>query len=199
MRRLLLVGLLLTGACLSACLNGTLPSPVASLLVSNNAAPTGVFVGDQVQLNTTALDVNGNPIPIPVFYTSSNLTIATVSTDGLVSILAAGTVAITINAGSQNTHINITVDPNISAALQLTPASFTFAPGQQIPIIATILTTLGHPARNRAVTWSTSDATKVTVDQTGLATAVTPTSGVSICAAAGDVPSVKGCATVIVQ
>jgi uncharacterized protein YjdB len=195
MRRILLVGLLMTGACL----NGTAPSPVASLVVNNNAPGTGVFAGDQVQLNTEALDINGDPIPVAVTYTSNNTNVATVSTSGLITVLSAGTVTITISADGQNASINLTVDGNISGSVQVLPTQLTVAPGAQQTLGAIVTTTLNHPARNKSVTWSTSDATKATVDQAGNVRGVAVTSGVSVCAAAADAPTIKGCATVIVQ
>ncbi|HEV8411271.1 MAG TPA: Ig-like domain-containing protein [Gemmatimonadaceae bacterium] len=195
MRRFLIAALLLTGGCLK----GTEPTPVASVSVSTDASPNGVFVGDQVQFTTVALDISGNPVPIAVTYTSSNTAVATVTTSGLVSILSAGTTIITIASGSQSVPVPIVVDPNVSSSVQITPGLLNIAVGAQGSLSAVVITTLNHPARNKTLVWSTTDASKVTVDQTGKVTGVAATGAVSVCAAASDAPTVKGCATVIVQ
>lgn len=195
MRRILLAGLVLT----SACLNGLTPSIVANLLVSSNIPATGVFVGDQVQINASAVDVNGTPVPQAVTFSSANPTIAIVSTSGLVTVLATGNAKININAGGQTRVLSFTVDPDISSTVQVYPPNPAIPTGSQLQLTGTVITTLGNPARNKTVIWSTADASKVTVDQTGQISGVAPTSGVLVCATAGDAPTVKGCATVIVQ
>ena len=196
MRRAILAGLIFTSACLGG---GTAPSAVASLQISSNVSPNGVFVGDQVQLNVEPLDLQGNVVPVVVTYSSSNHTVATVSTAGLITALAPGGSSIGVVAGGQSAQLTLTVDGNTSGSVVLTPPSATIAPGQSIGLAATVITTLGNPARNRTVTWSTSDATKVSVDQTGQILGVASTAGVSVCATATDVTSVKGCAPIVVQ
>jgi uncharacterized protein YjdB len=167
--------------------------------VNTDASPNGVFVGDKVQFTTVALDISGNPVPIAVTYTSSNTAVATVSTTGLVSILSAGTTIITIASGGQSVPVPIAVDPNITSSVLMTPSLLNIAVGAQGSLTAAVVTTLNHPARNKTLIWSTSDATKVTVDQTGKVTGVAATGAVSVCAVASDAATVKGCATVIVQ
>jgi uncharacterized protein YjdB len=192
MRRILLAGLLLTGACV----NGTAPSAISGLQVNDNVNANGVFVGDSVQFSAVPLDFGGNPLPLSVQYSSSNTAVGTVTINGLVTILSVGTTTITISSGNQSAHVPITVDPNIVASVVVTPNPVSVAPGALGSLTATVITTLNHPARNKTLVWSTTDATKVTVDQTGKITGVANTSGVSVCAAASDAPTVKGCATV---
>jgi uncharacterized protein YjdB len=195
MRRILVVGLLLT----SACLGSVTPSAVASLLVASNISPSGVFVGDQIQLNASAVDITGAPVPAAVTFTSSNNSIAIVSTSGLISVLAPGSVTITIAAGGQSDRLGFTVDPNVSTTIQIAPVNPTIPTGSQAMLTATVITALGNPARDKSVIWSTADATKVSVDQSGNITGVAPTSGVAVCATAGDAPTVRGCTTVTVH
>lgn len=196
MRRFFLAGLLFTSACLSGAMA---PSAVASIQIASNASPNGEFVGDQVQLNAEPLDLTGNVVPLPVTYSSSNSSVATIDDFGLITALAAGTSSIGISSGGETVHLTLTVDGNVTGSVLVTPPSFVIAPGQFVTVTANVSTTLGNPARNKAVTWSTADGTKVSVDQTGKVTGVASTAGVTICATATDAPSVKGCATVIVQ
>lgn len=196
MRRLILAGMLFTGACFTG---ASAPSAVASIQVASNVSPNGVFVGDQVQLNAEPLDLTGNIVPEPITYSSSNTTVATVDNFGLIAALAAGTSSIGISAGGQTVHMTLTVDGNVTGSILVTPSGVVVSPGQFVSLTANVSTTIGHPARNKAVTWSTADATKVSIDQTGKAGGIVATSGVTICATSTDVTSVKGCATVVVM
>jgi hypothetical protein len=197
MRRFIVLGILLAGACTGGSASG--PSLVSSITVSSNASANGVFVGDQVQLNATALDANGNIVPVTITYSSSNLSVATVNATGLITAVGAGTSQINVMASGSTSTLTLTVDGNVSSSLQITPVNPTVALGQSLVLTANVLTTLGNPARNKTVSWSTADATKVTIDQTGKATGVAATIGVSVCAVATDNANAKGCTTVTVQ
>ena len=158
-----------------------------------------MFVGDHVQLNAQPLDLNGGPVPVRIMYSSSNPSVATIDQYGLITALAAGTSSIGISAGGQSAHLTLTVDGNVTGSVQVAPANPTTSTGAGggVQLTATVLTTLGHPARGKSVTWSTSDASKATVDATGL---VLPVAAgvVSICATAIDNTSARGCATVTI-
>jgi uncharacterized protein YjdB len=196
MKRLTFVGVLLACGCFSG---ATELSAVNSISITSNVPSTGVFVGDQIQLNADALDINGNPVPVAVTYTSSNTTVATVSTTGLITALAAGSSTISVSAGGQTDHLTLQVDGNVSSSVQVMPPTATMTAGSQMTFTYVVLTALDDPGRNKSAVWSTSDATKATVDQTGLVTAVAATTGISICATATDAPSVVGCATVTIH
>lgn len=199
MRRFIVLGILLAGACTGGSASG--PSLVSSITVSSNASANGVFVGDQVQLNATALDANGNIVPVTITYSSSNLSVATVNATGLITAVGAGTSMINVMASGTTSTLTLTVDGNVSSSLQITPVNPTTStgPGGGVQLTATVLTTLGNPARNKTVVWSTADATKATVSSTGFVTPVAATAGVSICAVATDNANAKGCTTVTVQ
>jgi trimeric autotransporter adhesin len=197
MRRLLLVALLATEACLSG---ASAPSAVASLQVASNVSSAGVFVGDSVQINATPLDLDGNVVPVPITYASSNITVATIDNFGKIKALAAGQSTISVKAGGQVDNLTLTVDGNVTGSVQVVPASPTIDVNTgSVQLTATVITTVGNPGRNKSVTWSTSDASKAAVSSTGLVTPVAVTAGVSICATATDATNVKGCTTVTVS
>ncbi len=195
MRRILFASLLLATACLTA----TSPTSIPSLTVQSNAPSTGVFVGDQVQLNATAIDVNGNTLAVAFTYTSSDTVIATISTAGLIVAAAPGQSTITVSGGGQTIHLTLTVDGNVPGAVTMSAPTATIVLGAQTTLAATVTTTLGNPARNKTLTWSSADATRVSVDQTGTVSGLVKTSGIAVCAAPSDSPAVRGCTTVIVQ
>lgn len=195
MRRLILTGLLFTLACST---EG--PNTVAYLQVGTDASPLGVFTGDKVQLIPYPFDINGNIISAPMAYTSSNLSVATVSNAGLITTLTPGSTTINVSTGHIHLDLTLKVDGNVPANLVVTPSDPVIPAGTTQVLAAAITTTIGNPAKNKAVIWSTSNAAKVNVDQTGLATAIASTgaTGVSVCAAVSDAPTVKGCITVVV-
>lgn len=196
MRRLVFTGLVFLTACLSG---ATSPSSISTIQVLNNASPLGVFAGDQVQLSAQALDPAGDVVPVAFTYASSNHAVATVDANGLITAVAAGSSTITVATTGTKSSLTLTVDGNISSTIQLTPNGATISPGQTVALTAAVMTTLGNPARGKSVTWSSADATKVSVDAAGNARGVVATSGVSVCATATDAASVKGCETIIVQ
>lgn len=199
MQRFIMAGLLCAVACLG-CATAP-PSGVSGLQIGSDASPNGVFVGDRVQLTAYTFDINANLVSAPVSFSSVNPTIATVSPSGLITTLAAGTTSILVSSGNVHLTIPLQVDGNATGSVVVTPAAATFGhtPADTLRLTAGVFTTMGNQARNKTVTWSTSDATKLFVDQTGKATGIAPASSVSICATATDATSVKGCATMVVN
>ncbi len=124
---------------------------------------------------------------------------ATINSSGVVNALAAGSTSLRGSAGGSAATFTLTVDGNTSGTLVVTPAAPTVSVASQVQLTASVLTTLGNPARNKTFLWSTSDATKATVDANGNVTGVATTNTVAICATVNDGSSVKGCAAVKVQ
>jgi len=198
MRRSIVAGLIIvSGACTSSG-DATGPSDVETISVSSNASANGVFVGDQVQLNAQALDVNGNIVPAIITYSSSNKNVATISSTGLIMAIGAGTSSIGVTADGTAGTFTLTVDGNISEGVVVTPVTATIKVGAQQQFAFAVTTTLGNPARGKSVTWTSSDPTRASVDVNGNVTAIAATSGAAICAAATDVPSALGCGTLVV-
>jgi uncharacterized protein YjdB len=195
MRRLILTGLLFTLACAT---DG--PDTVTYLQVGSDASPLGVFTGDRVQLTPYPFDINGNILPAVITYSSSNPAVATISGAGLITTLTAGTSNITVATGHINLNLPLQVDGNVSGVITVSPANPVVPAGTTQVLAAGIATTLGNPARNKSVIWSTADASKVGVDQNGLATAIASTTatGVNVCATVTDTSALKGCTTVVV-
>jgi hypothetical protein len=195
MRRLILSGLLFTLACTD---QG--PNTVAYLQVATDASPLGVFVGDHFQLTPIAFDINGNILAASISYSSSNSAVATITSAGQVTAVTAGSTNVNVSTGHINLTVPLVVDGNLAATVTVSPFNPTVPKGTTQVLAAAILTTAGNPARNKTAIWSTADATKIGVDQTGLASAVGSTTGagVAICAAVSDTPAIKGCTTIFV-
>ena len=80
----------------------------------------------------------------------------------------------------------VTPPAAVPTTVQITPAALNLAVAQAIQLSATVLDAAGQTMTGQTVTWSTSDATKVSVTTTGLATGVASGSAV-ITARAGNV------------
>ncbi|UCC47733.1 MAG: Ig-like domain-containing protein [Gemmatimonadota bacterium] len=101
---------LLVGAAFLACDDDGGPPPVATVSVSP-ATATLASVGETVQLTATALDRRDNPIAGATFtWTTGDAGVASVDTDGLVTAVGNGTVAITATADDVSGDASVTVD-----------------------------------------------------------------------------------------
>ena len=197
MRRVGVLLLLLAGAC---SVDTTAPGGgIQGFNVTSNGSANGTFVGDSVQLNVVAIDAYGDPIASTITYMSTNTSVATVTTTGLIVGVGPGTTNIVISAGGASESAALAIDGNVTQTVQLAPLLPTVPLGTQLQVTYTVLTTLGNPARNKSVTWASNDTTKVLVDNTGLVTAHAVTTGVPVCATVTDGSGVTGCTTIVVQ
>ena len=148
----------------------TVPVPVASLTVSPGSAT--VAVGATQQLSATPLDANGNPLTgRAVTWVSGNTAVATVSSSGLVTAVAAGSVTITATSEGKTGSSAITV-PVPVASVTVSPAPASVQVGTTVQLTATPLDANGNPLGGRTVTWTTSASAVATVSTSGLVTGV---------------------------
>jgi len=105
MRRLLLVlGLALLAACGK---DATPPTPVGSVTLPHDTAtlvPTATL-----QLTPTVKDIQGNVVTRALTYTSSNISLSTVSADGHVTAFSTGVVTITATSESKSASLQVTI------------------------------------------------------------------------------------------
>ncbi len=146
--------------------------PVASVTVT--PATAGLTVGQTVQLTATPKDANGNPLTGRVItWQSSDNTIASVSSSGLVTGVGAGgpvTIAATSEGKSGTATVNVTVAP--VASVTVSPSSANVAITGTVQLTATPKDANGNPLTGRAISWSSSDNTIATVNGSGLVTGV---------------------------
>jgi uncharacterized protein YjdB len=150
------------------------PIPVASISVSPT---TGTLqIGGTVQLSAVTRDANNNVLTGRLIsWSSANTTIATVSSAGLVTAVAAGTVAVTASSEGQSASATITV----SAPAPVPVASVTVSPGSSTPqVTGTVqLSAVTRDANNnvlsgRVISWSSNSTGVATVSSSGLVKAV---------------------------
>jgi uncharacterized protein YjdB len=143
------------------------------LVTSITSTPSSISalrIGNTQKLTTTVLPLTANK---SLIYTSADTTIATVSSVGVVRGVSAGTVIITISASDRSgvsTTVSVTIIPIYVTGIKSSPGGIPFfRVGDRQQITPTVFPS---NATNTAVTYSSSDAAKVTVSPTGLLTGV---------------------------
>ncbi|HEX4487104.1 MAG TPA: Ig-like domain-containing protein [Terriglobales bacterium] len=145
-------------------------------IVVTPAHPT-IPVGGTLQLEADGAFSDGSQqdLTSSLIYMTSDPTIATVSSDGRVHFVAPGTVTITVKQGSVTRTFQVTASPATVTGLNLNGPSSTIAKGTSAQFTATALLSDSTmiDVTNSAL-WTTGSATIATIDNSGLATAVTP-------------------------
>jgi uncharacterized protein YjdB len=132
-----------------------------------------IVAGSSIQLSATLTDVNGAPATNrAVSWTSSNTSVATVSSNGLVSGVAAGTVTITATSEGKSGSTTVTVQPKPVATVTVTPATASLTVGQTTPLAVVLKDQSGAVLTGRTVVWTTSNGAVATVSSSGTVTAV---------------------------
>jgi uncharacterized protein YjdB len=144
--------------------------PVASVTITPLASP--LTVGDSRQLTASTKDSIGGTLGRPVTWTSSDNAVATVSANGIVHALTLGSTTITAASEGKTGTLVVTVTPRQVASVVVSPATITVAAGKTTQLTATIADANGQPLSGHAVTWTTSDAAKATVNASGLVSAL---------------------------
>ena len=147
--------------------------PVGSVVVTPSTA--SVPVGGAVQLSAAVKDAAGADLPGRlVGWTSSDESIAVVSSTGRVSGLKVGSVTITASSEGKSGTATVTVTPAPVASVNVTPPTATVIVGQTTTLAAQTLDGSGNVLTGRTVTWASSNTAIATVTQAGVVTGVAP-------------------------
>src|SRR5207247_320325 len=158
--------------------------PVATVDVTPPSA--SVQAGQTVQLTATPKDAGGNPLSgRTVTWSSSNTSVATVSSSGLVSGVTPGSATITATSEGKSGTSSITVTNIPVATVSVSPPTASIQQSQTEQLPATPTDASGHPPSGRTVTWSSSNTSVATVSSSGLVSAVTPGSATVTAASEG--------------
>jgi len=146
-------------------------SGVAVSSVTVTPASANLPVGQTVQLTATPKDANGNPLTgRMVTWSSSNNSVASVTSSGLVSGGAAGSATITATSEGQSGTASITVTSVPVASVSVTPTSANVNEGKTVQLTATPKDGGGNPLSGRTIAWSSSNTAVATVSSSGLVT-----------------------------
>ena len=145
----------------------------AGSIVITPEMATLMSIGETVQLATTVLDENGQPVAgAVVAWQTSEETVATVSNSGLVTAVMNGTVQITATAGSASARAEVRVMQS-AGSIVITPQNATLmSVGETVQLTAVVLDQNGQPVAGAVVTWQSSQEGVAIVSNSGLVTAV---------------------------
>ena len=147
--------------------------PVANVVVAPSTVTLGV--GGSAALVATPEDNGGNQLKDRgVEWSSDNTSVATVSSSGVVTGLAAGTAYITATSEGAGGGSSITVSSVSVASVTLSPATFTVAAGATRQLSATPRDASGNALSGRLVSWSSDHTTVATVNSSGVVRGVAP-------------------------
>jgi uncharacterized protein YjdB len=141
-----------------------------------------VTVGQTLQISASAKDAGGNSLTgRTIAWSSSNASLATVSSSGLVTGVGAGIVGITATSEGKQTTATITVmTPTTApvASVTISPSTAGVIAGQTVQLTATPRDAGGAPLNGRTVTWASANTGIAAVSSTGLVTGIAPGSTV---------------------
>ena len=144
---------------------------IAISFINLNPGNKTINVGDSQQIGVTFSPTNATNKNVT--WSSNNESVATVNENGLVTATGVGTAWIYATPEDnplKEKYATIKVDAGIPVtSVSLDPVSKMLNPGETIQLTASILPT---NAKNKAVTWISSDESIVTVDENGLVTAI---------------------------
>ena len=147
------------------------PFPVNLVTVSPGVANSAI--GGTTQFTAITRDMIGNVLPgRAVTWTSSDPTVASISSSGVATAVKAGTVTITATSEGKTGTALYTVAPVAISVVIVTPAVVSLQIGETAPLTATVKSLLGVTLTGRVVTWTSSNSAIATVSPTGVVTAV---------------------------
>jgi uncharacterized protein YjdB len=161
---------------------------VDSIAVSPQTA--SVMVGSSLSLTAEVLDASGVVLPsMSVTWTSEDSSIAVVSQDGIVTGRKAGTVLIGASSWGKNAVATITVNAGLTVLpevgkIVIAPSNPRINEGQSIQLTAAVLDVEDRVITGMPITWSSSNTSRATVDNTGLVRGISAGT-VTITASAG--------------
>jgi uncharacterized protein YjdB len=160
------------------------PRPVSAVIVSPEQVT--LFAGQTVQLAALVTDDRGQVLTgKQVTFMSSSNQVATVSSQGLVTGVAAGTATITATSEGATGSATITIAPDPVAAVEISPSAASIVVGQTAQLTAIPRNISGQALSGRTVSWSTSSPSLASVSSTGVVTGISPGNAVIIASVEG--------------
>ncbi len=148
--------------------NGSTPANV----VITPPASSDLFVGQSISLiaavkNAAGLDI----LTVPVIWSTSDASVATVTTAGVLTGVKVGTVTITGTAGAKSASVTINVKlvPVKSVAVTLKPSLLV---GEASSAAAVSVDVQGNTLTGRVTAWASRNSAVATVSNAGLVTGV---------------------------
>lgn len=141
-------------------------APVATVTVQPSTAT--IASGSMTTLSATVTDQNGSVLTDRVVtWSSSDPSVATVSSSGVVTGLLVGTATITASSGGKSGSATVTVTAGPIASVRVTPATTSLAIGERADLTAVAFDAAGNPISGVSFTWASSSPAIVSVSVDG--------------------------------
>lgn len=147
------------------------PSAVNTAAAAVVVTPSSqtIAVGAKLPLQAQVQDAAGQAVrDATIFWSSSDTTVATVSSVGVVSAKAVGTVQIAASAGGKSAVATLAVLPVPVASVSVLPGTGTIAVGASLALSVATYDAVGGLLPGRQVLWATSAPQIATVDASGI-------------------------------
>ena len=150
------------------------PNPVVTS-VTVSPPSTSVATGATVTLTATVKDQQGNVMGgQTIAWSTSDASVATVSSNGVVTGVAAGSATITATSSGKSgtSSITVTAPPSVVTTVTVAPASASINVGATVSLTATVRDAQGNVMNGQTVSWTTSNGSYATVNSNGVVTGV---------------------------
>jgi hypothetical protein len=154
---------------------GFFVNPTLSTLTVGPSTPN-IVQGSTLQMTATGTFNDGSTKALTnsAFWSTSDSTIASVGTTGLVTGVAPGTATITAESGTTIGSTTITIQLGNITSIAVTPTNSTITQGSTQQFTAKATTSSGTTEDiTSSATWSSSNSNAGTISSSGLFTAVT--------------------------
>ena len=153
----------------------TPPTTAAVATVSVSPGSPSIAPSQTVQLTATLRDAGGNQLGgRSVAWSASPSGVGTVSSSGLVTAIAEGTLSVTASSEGKSGTATVTVVSNAVATVVVSASQSILVPQQTTQLTAVLRDAQGHDVTGRSVSWSSSQPQVGTVTGNGVVTALTP-------------------------
>lgn len=162
--------------------SGTAAVSVNQRAATITVSPTGytfTAIGETRRFAASAADSRGNAMPsVAVTWRTGNPSIATVGADGTVTANSRGSTTVFAEAGSISGSASIGVTPTVGRIV-ITPATASLpGPGSTVALTASARDANGYPVSGAPIEWYSQTPAIVSVNSSGLVTAVSSGDGV---------------------
>ncbi len=151
----------------------SLTSSNAVAAVAVTAPAQSVRAGSTLILTVKVTDTGGRQLDkVAIYWSSSNVSVATVSSTGVLTANTAGQVTIAASALGKSATSVITVTDRVVASVQIAPAAVSVRIGTTVGLAAQVFDAEGSTLVGRSIAWSSSNIAIATVNNQGTVTGV---------------------------
>jgi uncharacterized protein YjdB len=144
------------------------PSGARVATVTVQPSSSSLAIGSNLPLQATARDVDGNVlVGRRIFFASNDESVATVTSDGVVTARAIGTAQIAASSEGQSAIAVVNVTQRPVATVTVLPTTAQLTVGGSVTLSAATFDLDGNLLTNRTVLWSSSNTNVATVDAQG--------------------------------